>query len=50
MKRKREPFFSGYWVDPVTGRRLERVRGFDYAEVGRLWSKHADTRTGRVRA
>ncbi len=50
MRRKRPAFFDGWWTDPATGRRLQRVRRAEMAEVWRLWTKHRDIREGRVSA
>jgi hypothetical protein len=41
-RRKTNGLFAGYWIDPVTGRRLGRATRRDIAEAYRLRSKHAD--------
>jgi hypothetical protein len=46
MRRKRPPFFSGFCIEDGVRRRLRRD---ELREAWRLWSKHADIRTGRVR-
>jgi hypothetical protein len=50
VKRGRASLFHGFWVDPATGRRLERVSRAEMAEVWRLWIKHRDVREGRLAA
>ena len=53
MKR-RPALFRGYWFNPdgsyvlEHGRKL-RVRQSELREAWRLWCRHADVRTGRVR-
>lgn len=43
--RKRPGLFNGYWLTPE-GRRIRRVRRNEYAELYRLWERHADIRLG----
>jgi len=46
MKR-RPSLFNGFWLD-MSGRKIGRVLRREYAELYRLWSKHADIRTGKA--
>ena len=44
--KPKEGLFSGFWVDPVTGKK-NRLQRAELAECYRLWAKHKDIRTGR---
>ena len=45
--KKRAALFNGHWYS-TDGRKLRRLTRAEIAELYRLWSKHADVRTGRV--
>jgi hypothetical protein len=47
MKRQRPALFSGYCVENGVRRRLRRD---ELAIAWRLWCRHGDIRTGRVKA
>jgi hypothetical protein len=47
MKRRRPALFCGYVLENGRPRRLRQA---ELREAWRLWCKHADIRTGRVKA
>ena len=46
MKR-RPSLFNGWWLE-MDGSRRRKVRRAEYGMLYRLWSKHADIRTGKA--
>jgi hypothetical protein len=48
MNRK-PALFNGFWFD-ADGQKLRRVTRAEMRTAWRLWVRHADVRTGRVRA
>jgi hypothetical protein len=44
---RRQPLFSGWWIDLTTGKKTRATRE-DLREAHRIWSVHADVRQGRL--
>lgn len=45
MRHKRPGLFNGYWLTP-SGERIRRIRRDEFADLYRIWQKHADIRLG----